>query len=41
MSLELSELQPKQYYPYVKQYYPYVSEPNYINDNTAIYGIDY
>lgn len=42
MSLDLSKLQPKQYYPYVsKQYYPSVSEPNYINDNIAIYGIDY
>lgn len=41
MSLDLSKLQPKQYYPYVKQYSPYVSEPNYINDHNAIYGIDY
>lgn len=41
LSLDLSQLQPKQYYPYVKQYSPYVSEPNYINDHNAIYGIDY
>lgn len=34
LALELSELQ-------LKQYYSYVSEPNYINDNIAIYGIDY
>lgn len=34
LALELSELQPR-------QYYPYVSEPNYINDHNAIYGIDY